>query len=189
MAELFKGYSTKLCQAFCSFSKDSVWQTAVPQGRPESVRAQALGNPPRSIPSILGSIEILYDDCGSTRQAEPLLTLQAAAIDCPRWEVYELHLTSDMLGSQPGRSYESGKVTCFQGAHSLSECSVTFWGLSFPCTTSMKSSSDTVKVTSTLPLKGPWCRAPLPFFRSMAGWKVEDKINHLQRKLHCSPYF
>lgn len=63
---------------------------------------------------------------------------------------------------------------------------VTFWGLSFPITTSMKSSSDTVKVTSAFPLQGPLCKEPLPFFRSMARerqreerQKVEYGINHI----------
>lgn len=44
----------------------------------------------------------------------------------------------------------------------------TFCGLSLPWTTSMKSSSATVKVTSTFPPYGPFCSEPPPFFRSMA---------------------
>lgn len=49
----------------------------------------------------------------------------------------------------------------------------TFWGLRFPLTTSMKSSSDTVRVTSAFPAWGPSCKEPLPFFRSMAVWREE----------------
>lgn len=46
--------------------------------------------------------------------------------------------------------------------------SVTFWGFIFPCTTSMKTSSATVKVTSALPLYSPLWRSPPPDFRSIA---------------------
>ncbi len=59
-----------------------------------------------------------------------------------------------------------GEWTSGRARRQKSERRSTCWGLSLPSTTSMKSSSETVKVTSAL--DAPLCRAPRPVFRSMA---------------------
>lgn len=52
----------------------------------------------------------------------------------------------------------------------------TFWGLIFCCTTSMKSSSERMKVVSAELLAGPWYTAPEPFFKSIAEEKQMDVL-------------